>query len=244
MSEGHNPLTQFEVNPIISMQPLAGHNVDFTNASAWMVLAIISAFLFFTLGMRGRALVPGRWQSMVELTYEFVADMVKDTVGNEGKQYFPFIFSLFIFILFCNLLGLIPMAFTVTSHIIVAFALAMVVFLGITIIGIARHGFGFLRLFMPDGVPILLAPIIIPIEVVSYLSRPISLSVRLSANMMAGHILLKVVAGFVGVMGLFGFVPMLVLIGFTGFEFFVALLQAYIFTMLTCVYLNDAIHLH
>ncbi|HJO96508.1 MAG TPA: F0F1 ATP synthase subunit A, partial [Rhodospirillales bacterium] len=177
--------------------------------------------------------------------YEFIAGMVRDNVGNEGRKYFPFVFSLFMFILFANLIGLLPYSFTFTSHIIVTFAMAITVFLGVTVIGIVRHKLHFLSFFMPAGVPVVMAPILIPIEIVSYLSRPVSLSIRLFANMMAGHTMMKVFAGFVIPLGILGgWAPLAVDVALTGFEFLVAFLQAYVFTILTCLYLNDAIHLH
>ena len=171
--------------------------------------------------------------------------MVRDNVGTEGRPYFPFIFSLFMFILFANLIGLVPYSFTFTSHIIVTFAMAITVFLGVTVIGIIRHGLRFFTLFLPSGVPMVMAPLLIPIEIVSYLSRPVSLSIRLFANMMAGHTMLKVFAGFVVPLGILGgWAPLAVDVALTGFEFLVAVLQAYVFTILTCLYLNDAINLH
>ncbi|HLW27650.1 MAG TPA: F0F1 ATP synthase subunit A, partial [Kiloniellales bacterium] len=176
--------------------------------------------------------------------YEMIAGMVRDNVGNEGRAYFPFIFSLFLFILFGNLLGMIPIGFTFTSHLVVTFFMAMVIFIAVTVIGFVRHGAGYLRLFFPHGAPLWTAVILVPIEIISYLSRPISLSMRLFANMMAGHILLKVFAGFTLLMGIAGIIPLVALVGITALEFLVAVLQAYIFTILTCVYLHDAIHLH
>tara|TARA_B100000676_G_C18044883_1_gene827269 strand:- start:1539 stop:2126 length:588 start_codon:yes stop_codon:yes gene_type:complete len=195
--------------------------------------------------MRKRLLVPGRWQSLAEISYEFIAGMIRDNVGSEGRKYFPFVFSLFMFILFANLIGLIPYAFTFTSHIVVTFAMALVVFLGVTVIAIARHGLHFFSFFLPSGIPMLMAPVLVPIEVLSYLSRPISLSIRLFANMMAGHTMMKVFAGFVIPLGIFGgWAPLSVDVALTAFEFLVAFLQAYVFTVLTCLYLNDAINLH
>jgi F-type H+-transporting ATPase subunit a len=195
--------------------------------------------------MRKRALVPGRWQSLAEVVYEFVAMTLRETVGDEGRKYFPLVFSLFIFIAVCNLIGMVPGSFTVTSHMSVTFGLAVVVFFVTTLVAIFRHGFKFLGFFLPHGTPWWLAPLMVAIELVSYLSRPISLSIRLGANMMVGHMLLKIVAGFVIGMGLLGgWLPLAVMVAFTGFEIFIALLQAYIFTILTCVYLNDAVHLH
>ncbi|MBN67595.1 MAG: F0F1 ATP synthase subunit A [Rickettsiales bacterium] len=244
MAAGHSPLAQFEVKPLIPMPELAGFNIDFTNASLFMVLAVAATILFLSLSVRGRALVPGRWQSMAELSYQFIANTVRDNCGNEGKAYFPFIFTLFMFILLCNLLGMIPYSFTVTSHIIVTFALALFIFVGVTLIAIFKHGFKFLGFFLPHGTPWWMAPMMYFIELFSYLARPVSLSVRLAANMMAGHTMLKVIAGFVVMLGVAGVAPLLLLVALTGFEVGIALLQAYIFTVLTCVYLNDALHLH
>ncbi len=239
-----NPLKQFEINTIVPIH-LGGVDASFTNAALFMVLTVAVVTLFLTLSMRGRALIPGRWQSMAELAYDFIANMVRDNVGNEGRRYFPFIFSLFMFILFANLIGLIPYAFTFTSHIIVTFAMAIFVFVGVTVIGFVRHGLHFFTFFAPSGVPVVMAPLLIPIEILSYLSRPVSLSIRLFANMMAGHTMLKVFAGFVVPLGLLGgWAPLAVNVALTGFEFLVAFLQAYVFTVLTCLYLNDAIHLH
>ena len=241
----HSPLAQFKINSLISMPEMAGYNVDFTNSSLFMVLAMLVSIAFLSLGIKGRALVPGRWQSMVELTYQFVATTVKDNVGSEGKAYFPFIFTLFMFVIFCNLLGLLPYSFTVTSHIAVTFAMAIVIFLGVTVIAIIKHGLmTFLGSFLPEGTPKIMAPLMYFIELFSYLARPVSLSVRLSANMMAGHTMLKIIGGFVIMLGAAGIAPLLFLAGLIGFEVFVAILQAYIFTVLTCVYLNNAIHLH
>lgn len=239
-----DPLHQFAVYPVVPIK-LGTVDASLTNAGAFMLLTVTVVVLFMYLGMRARARVPGRWQSVVELGYEFVAGMVKENVGSAGRKYFPFIFSLFMFILFANLIGLIPYSFTFTSHIIVTFAMAMFVFLGVTLIAIFKHGFKFLTMFMPSGVPMVMAPVLIPIEVVSYLSRPISLSIRLFANMMAGHTMMKVFAAFVVPLGfLGGWAPLAVDVALTGFEFLVAFLQAYVFTVLTCLYLNDALHLH
>ncbi len=239
-----NPLAQFEINTLVPIQ-LGEVDASFTNSGLFMVLAVTGITLFLTLGMRGHRLVPGRWQSMAELSYEFIASMVRENVGTEGRAYFPFIFSLFMFILFANLIGLVPYSFTFTSHIIVTFSMAITVFLGVTVIGIIRHGLRFFTLFLPTGVPMVMAPLLVPIEIVSYLSRPVSLSIRLFANMMAGHTMLKVFAGFVVPLGILGgWAPLAVDVALTGFEFLVAVLQAYVFTILTCLYLNDAIHLH
>jgi len=224
---------------------LFGLDASFTNASFYMVLAVVLVTSFLVLSVRGRALVPTRSQSVAELLYEFVAKMVRQNVGHEGMKYFPFVFTLFIFILALNMLGMIPGTFTVTSHIIVTFALAATVFVVVTAIGFARHGFGYLKLFVPEGVPFWLMPLIVPIELISYLIRPISLSVRLFANMMAGHTMLKVFAGFaVSLPVVAKIAPVLFTVAFTGLEFVVAFLQAFIFTVLTCIYLNDAVNMH
>ncbi len=238
-----NPVEQFKIEPLIPLE-IGGVNVSFTNSSLWMVVAVVLSTAFLTLSVSGRALVPGRWQSMAELMYEFVANMIRDNVGSEGRKYFPFIFSLFMFVLFGNLLGMVPYTFTFTSHIIVTFGLAIVIFIGVTIIGFARHGAGYLRMFFPHGAPLATAVILVPIELISYCSRPFSLAIRLFANMTVGHIILKVMAGFIIALGVFGIAPMAFLGGVTVLEFGIALLQAYVFTILTCIYLHDAIHMH
>lgn len=240
--EAHSPLAQFEIQPLFDIQ-LFGHNVSFTNSSLWMLIAAFSALFLLAMGTRKMQLVPNRWQCASEMLVSFVSDIVQSNAGKEGMKYFPFIFTLFMFILFCNLAGMIPMSFTATSHIIVTFAMAATIFLAVTLIGFARHGTHFLSLFLPAGTPWWMAPLMILIELVSYLARPVSLSIRLAANMLAGHLLLKIVAGFV-MIGLLGVFPFAFLLIFTGFEIFIACLQAYIFTLLTCIYLNDAIHLH
>ncbi len=244
MAAGLNPLDQFKIHYFTNFPEVAGMNLNFTNSALFMVLALGLVAAFMSLSMRGRALVPGRWQSMAEMSYEFVANMVRDNVGSEGRKYFPFIFTLFMFIVALNVLGLMPYSFTATSHIAVTFALAAFIFLAVTFIAIYRHGLKFFGFFLPHGTPWWLAPLMIFIELFAYLARPISLSVRLGANMMAGHTMLKVIAGFVTAMGVFGIVPLAFLMVLSGFELFVAILQAYIFTVLTCVYLNDSIHLH
>ena len=239
-----NPnIEQFEIQKLVPLE-IGGMNVSFTNSALFMVISVILITAFLTLSVRGRALVPGRWQSLAEVFYEFVANMIRDNVGTEGRKYFPFVFSLFMFVLFGNMLGMIPYAFTYTSHIIVTFGLAAVVFIGVTIIGFARHGTHYLRMFFPHGAPLATAIILVPIELISYLSRPFSLGVRLFANMTVGHIILKVMGGFVVALGVFGIVPMAFLGGVTVLEFGIALLQAYVFTILTCIYLHDAIHMH
>lgn len=244
MAEQHSPLHQFEIHPIIPIN-VAGIDISFTNSSLFMVLTTLIVASFFIMAMRSRALVPGRMQSMAEACYQFVATIVKENVGSEGRKYFPFIFSIFMFVVVGNLLGMLPYSFTITSHIIVTFALAIAIFIGVTVIALFRHGLHFFSFFLPKGTPWWLAPLMVVIELFAYLARPVSLSVRLAANMVAGHILLKVIAGFVVSMGLmWGWVPIPFIVVLTGFEIFIALLQAYIFTILTCVYLNDAIHLH
>jgi F-type H+-transporting ATPase subunit a len=243
LAEAHSPLAQFEIKRLVDID-IAGIDASFTNSSMWMVISIVAISAMLTLSMRGRAMVPGRWQSISELSYEFIANMLRDNVGSEGRRYFPFVFTLFMFILFANVLGLIPYSFTSTSHIIVTFSMAIVVFLGVTVIGIVRHKGKFLSLFVPSGVPVFLMPLLIPIEIISYLTRPVSLSLRLFANMMAGHTLLKVFGGFVVALGMFGIAPLVFIVALYGLELIVAFLQAYVFTILTCLYLNDAVHLH
>lgn len=243
--EAHGPMHQFEINRLSQKLELFGFDASFTNSSLYMVIATVLVVGFLSYAMSGRQLVPGRAQSVAEMLYEFVANMIRENVGTEGMKYFPFVFSLFIFILALNMLGMIPGTFTVTSHIVVTFALAALVFLVVTAIGFINHGAGYLKLFVPDGVPIWLMPLIVPIEVISYLIRPISLSVRLFANMMAGHTMLKVFAGFaVSLPVVAKAAPVLFTVAFTGLEFVVAFLQAFIFTVLTCIYLNDAVNMH
>jgi len=243
LAAGHSPLAQFEIKRWVPIK-IGELDISFTNSSTFMVLTVVVVSAFLILGMRRNALIPGRWQSMVELLYIFIANLLRDTVGKEGRPYFPFIFTVFMFILVGNLFGMIPYSFTFTSHIVVTFAMALVVFLGVTIIAIAKHRLYFFTFFMPPGVPLLMAPLLVPIEIISYLSRPISLSVRLFANMLAGHTLLKVFAGFVVSLGMFGVFPLAFIIALTGLEIVIALLQAFVFTILTCLYLNDALHLH
>jgi len=238
-----SPLEQFEIH-ILKPIDVGGINASFTNASLFMAIAVVAVTAFLVLGMRRAAVVPGRWQSMAEILYEFVAGMIRDNAGHGAKAYFPFIFTLFMFILFANLIGLIPGSFAVTSHIIVTFALAAVVFLGVTLIAIAKHGLKFFTYFLPPDTPLYMAPLLVPIEVISYLARPVTLALRLFANMMAGHTMLHVFAGFVVLLGLFGIAPLAVIIALYVLELLVALLQAYVFAILTCLYLHDALHLH
>ncbi len=240
-----NPMHQFEVYKIGPEINLGGVNLSYTNASLFMTISAILILSLLFLGTKKKSLIPSKIQLITELSYTFVAKMINDTAGSGARSFFPFVFTLFMFVLFCNMVGMLPYSFTVTSHIIVTFVLASVVFLGVTIIGFIKHGFKYLELFVPKGVPILLLPLIIIIEIISYLSRPVSLSVRLFANMMAGHTMLKVFGGFVISLGLLGgWLPLGFSVALTGLEILVAFLQAYVFAILTCIYLNDALNLH
>ena len=240
-----NPMTQFNVNRIGPEIKVGALDISFTNASLFMVISTIAILLIFNLGSKKNSLLPDRTQLLAELSYSFVAKMISDTAGTKAKPYFAFIFSLFMFVLFCNMFGMIPYTFTVTSHIIVTFVLATFIFIGVTVIGFMKHGIGYLKLFVPSGVPIVLLPLIVVIEIISYLSRPISLSVRLFANMMAGHTMMKVFGGFVISLGIVGgWLPLSFSVALTGLEILVAFLQAYVFAILTCIYLNDALNLH
>jgi len=239
-----NPLEQFEIKTIIPFE-INGIDLSFTHSALWMGIAIVTCTLLLTLSMRKKAMVPGRWQNVAEMFYEFVAGMVKDNLGNEGRKFFPFVFSIFMVVLMGNLLGLIPYAFTYTSHIVVTGALALMVFFVATLVGLMRHGLHFFSLFLPKGLPWPLIPLIVTIEIISYLSRPISLSVRLFANMVAGHTMLKVFAGFSVSLGVvLGVLPMIVNVALIGLEVMIAFIQAYVFAVLTCIYLKDAIELH
>ncbi|EKE09959.1 MAG: ATP synthase subunit a [uncultured bacterium] len=238
-----DPLHQFEIHPLIPLR-IMDIDVSFTNSSLFMVLAVLSTILFLVGGIYHSKPIPGRWQSLVEMTHGFIMNLIDETVGVKGRHYFPFIFTLFMFILMGNLIGMIPYNFTFTSHIIVTFGLATIAFTFATLIGFTRHGFQYFKLFVPQGAPIYMLPIIIPIEILSYFSRPVSLSIRLFANMMAGHTMLKVFASFTILLGLFGIAPLAVNTLLTAFEILVAILQAYVFTILTCIYIHDAVHLH
>jgi F-type H+-transporting ATPase subunit a len=245
---GLDPMHQFEVHPIVELPQIGGVDVSFTNASLWMALAVGSISLLMIAASRPTNLVPGRLQLLGEMAYSFVANMIKENIGTEGMKFFPFIFTLFMFILFCNMLGMLPYSYTVTSHLIVTFALAATVFMLVTLVGFFRHGIGFLKLFVPSGIPVVLLPLLVVIEVISYLTRPVSLSVRLFGNMMAGHTMLKIFGGFVVGLGSAGLVPLAIapfalMVAFTGLELLIAGLQAYVFTILTCIYLNEAIHM-
>ena len=244
-----SPLAQFEIKKIIEMEAF-GYDISFTNSSLAMIMTVVFISLFMYLGLRNLEIIPSKRQSVVESSYEFISGMIGDNIGNEGMKYFSFIFTLFLFILVGNLLGMLPYSFTWTSHIIVTFSIAFFIFIGVTLIAIYKHGFvKFLKFFAPSGVPKPMLILLVPIEIISYLSRPISLSVRLFANMMAGHTLLKVIGGFVFVLGANSFIvggilPFAFLIALTGLEIVIAFLQAYVFAILTCLYINDAIHLH
>ncbi|KQR77480.1 ATP synthase F0F1 subunit A [Rhizobium sp. Leaf384] len=236
------------INEIVPIH-IGGLNLSFTNASLFMVATLVLAIGFLYLTTTSRSVVPGRMQSVSELSYEFIASMLREGAGSHGMHFFPMVFSLFMFILTANLLGMVPYFFTITSQIIVTFALALFVIGTVLVYGFYKHGFGFLKVFVPSGVPGILLPLVVAIEIISFLSRPISLSVRLFANMLAGHITLKVFAGFVaslGTMGALGIggaiLPLIMTVALTGLEFLVAFLQAYVFAVLTCMYLNDAVH--
>tara|TARA_Y100001968_G_C19305250_1_gene691297 strand:- start:226 stop:963 length:738 start_codon:yes stop_codon:yes gene_type:complete len=240
---GQSPLEQFVIKPIVPME-IGGVDVSFTNSALFMTIAVVVATVFLLLGMRRSDIVPGRWQAAVELSYDFIAGLLRDTVGAEGRKYFPIIFTLFMFVLLGNLLGMVPYSFTFTSHIVVTFAMAIMIFIGVTVLGFVRHGMHFFSFFAPPGTPVVMLPLLVPIEIISYLSRPISLSVRLFANMLAGHTLIKVIAGFIALLGVAGVLPFALVVALTGLEILIAFLQAYVFAILTCLYINDAIHLH
>ena len=239
-----NPMYQFNVYRIGQEIKINNIDISFTNASLFMVISSLAILIIFNLGTK-RSIIPNKIQLLAELSYSFISKMISDTAGSKAKPYFSFIFSLFMFVLFCNMFGMIPYSFTVTSHIIVTFVLAAFIFIGVTIIGFIKHGLGYLKLFVPSGVPMVLLPLIVVIEIISYLSRPISLSVRLFANMMAGHTMMKVFGGFVVSLGIVGgWLPLGFSVALTGLEILVAFLQAYVFAILTCIYLNDALNLH
>ena len=250
-AEHEGPMNQFAVERIGAPLHLGPYDISFTNSAMWMIIAVSLASLILLIGMARAAMVPGRMQSIAELSYEFVANTVRANAGEAGMRFFPLVMTLFIFILFANVLGLIPFSFTPTSHIIVTFAMAALVFLLTIIVGLWNHGLHWFSLFVPGGVPAWMLPLIVPIEIISFLSRPISLSVRLFANMLAGHTILAVFASFVvglgfagGILSVGAAVPMLAIIGITALELLVAGLQAYVFAVLTSIYLNEAINLH
>jgi F-type H+-transporting ATPase subunit a len=245
-----DPIHQFEIKKILNLGTVGGQEIAFTNSALFMGIAVAGISLLMIGATASRALVPGRTQSLAEMSYEFVADMIRSTAGPDGMRFFPFVFTLFMFILFLNMLGMLPLAgFTVTSHIVITAALALLVFITVIVYGLAHNGLRFFKLFVPSGIPVYILPLIVLIEVMSFLSRPISHSVRLFANMLAGHITLKVFAGFVVMLGAFGIggwvgaiLPLALTVALTALELLVAFLQAYVFAILTCIYLNDAIH--
>ncbi len=243
----NDPMKQFEVHRIAEIN-IGGLDLSFTSSSLMMVISVLIVLFFLYIATAKQDLVPGKLQSIAEIIYEFVADMILSTNGNEGLRFFPFVFSLFIFVLLANLLGLFPVFLTITSQIIVTLSLALTVMAVVIGYGVYKNGLRFLKIFVPSGVPIYVLPIVIPIEVFSFLSRPVSLSVRLFANMLAGHILLKIFAGFIVTLGAAGVwailspLPLVFTIALTALELLVAFLQAYVFAILTCIYLNDALH--
>ena len=238
-----HPLEQFKIEPLIPIH-IGGLDLSYTNASLFMTIAVVLITALLVLGTRRGALVPGRWQSVAEMSYEFVADMVDTNSGHGAEPFFPFIFTLFMFVLFANFLGLIPYSYTITSQIIVTFALAATVFIGVTIVGFAKHGLHFFRFFVPEGVPIVLLLLLVPIELLSYCIRPFTLSIRLFANMLAGHTMLAIFGGFAASVGLAAIFPVLLDVAIYALEVLVAALQAYVFAILTALYLRDALHMH
>ena len=239
-----NPLQQFEIKTLLPIK-VAGMDLSFTNSSLYMMLALLAATLLMILPMRRKATIPGRWQNLPEMLYEFVNGIVRDTIGPGGMRFMPLVFTLFMLVLMGNLLGLVPYGFTITSHIIVTAVLGFFVIGVVTLMGFVNHGWHFFSLFAPAGLPKFIYLILVPIEVISFLSRPITLAVRLGANMIAGHTVLKVFALFSVQMGLmFGIIPMVFNSALVALELLVAVLQAYIFAVLTCVYLKDAVELH
>jgi len=244
----NGPIHQFQIHKIVPIE-VGGLDFSFTNSSLFMVVSVLLAASFLYFATSARSLIPGRAQSVAEMSYEFIANILREGAGSAGMKFFPLVFTLFMFVLTANLLGMFPYFYTVTSQIIVTFALSMLVILIVVFYGFFKHGFGFLKLFLPQGVPAILLPLVIAIEVISFLARPISLSVRLFANMLAGHITLKVFAGFVASLGALGalgvggaILPLIMTVALTALEFLVAFLQAYVFAVLTCMYLNDALH--
>lgn len=245
----YSPLEQFEIVPLLSF--FFGSKFAFTNSSLFLFISIFVIIVFYRVTLFKSTIVPNRWQSISEMIYEFVQGMLYEALGEKGSRFLPFIFTTFTFIFFCNVLGMIPYTFTVTSHIIFTFGLGMTTFIGLNIIGLKRHGLHFFSLFLPPGAPLALAPLLVPIELISYVFRVVALSVRLFANMMAGHTLLKILATFAwkmlaagGIFLIIQLFPMIVIIAITGLELAIAFLQAYVWTTLTCLYLSDAINLH
>lgn len=244
-----NPIHQFEIQPLVPFS-IGGVDLSFTNSSLWMTVGIVLSISLLTLAMRKKAIIPTRGQLVAEGLYKFIANMVRDNVGEKGMGYFPLVFTLFMIVLLGNILGMVPGSFTYTSHVAVTGMLALIIFLLVTVMGFVKHGLHFLQLFCPPGVPLWIAPLIIPIEIISYLSRPITLSLRLFINMLAGHLMLKVIAGFsvmmfsAGAIGMLGSIgPVIFNILLIGFEVFVAFVQAYVFALLACIYLRDTVEL-
>jgi F-type H+-transporting ATPase subunit a len=242
-----DPIHQFNIQKIFTIGHIGGQEIAFTNSSAYMLVTVVLTALLMLA--TGRQLVPGRMQSIAEISYEFVADTIRSTAGKEGMKFFPFVFTIFMLVTVSNMVGIIPYTFTISSHIIVTAALAFLVFFTVLIYGFYKNGLRFFKLFVPSGIPIAILPLVVAIEVISFLSRPISHSVRLFANMLAGHITLKVFASFItmlgamGIVGVFGAaLPLALVVALTALEMLVAFLQAYVFTILTCIYINDAIH--
>lgn len=246
----YSPLEQFEIVKLFPME-VQGFDVSFTNSSLFCTLILVTTMYLFRLSISNKAIIPNQWQTVAEELYSFVYNMVTENVGKEGLKYFPLIFSLFMFILIANLLGMIPYSFTVTSHIIVTFGLSLSIFIGVTLIGFYTHRVHFFSILLPSGTPLLLSFFLVIIELISYIARAFSLAIRLFANLMSGHSLLKILAGFAwtmlsigGIFYLLSLIPLVVVFAVTGLEVGIAMLQAYVFTILTCLYLNDAIHLH
>jgi F-type H+-transporting ATPase subunit a len=245
-----DPIHQFDIKNLFKIGQIGDHAIYFTNSSAYMLLSVAVICLLTVRGMKGRQLVPGRYQSMAELSYVFVANMIRSTAGEDGMKFFPLVYSLFMFILVSNVIGIIPYTFTVSSHIIVTAAFALLVFFTVLIYGFYKNGLKFFKIFVPPGIPIYILPLVVTIEIISFLTRPLSHSVRLFANMLAGHITLKVFAGFIALLGtslgaigwMGGVLPLALTVALTALELLVAFLQAYVFAILTCIYLNDAIH--
>ena len=238
-----NPLKQFAIKPLIPIH-VGGYDISFTNSALLMTIAFVFIVVLFFVGTSRKALVPGRLQSAAEMMYEFVANMVEDNAGHGSAKYIPLVMAIFLVVLFGNVLGLVPYSFTYTSHIIVTAALSLFIFVTVVLLSLKNHGIGFFKMFFPPGAPIFLAPLLIPIEVLSFVFRPISLSVRLISNMMSGHVMLQLFAGFTIALGLFGVLPLTFVVLLTGFEILVALLQAYVFALLTSIYLKDTLEAH
>jgi F-type H+-transporting ATPase subunit a len=244
-----DPIEQFNIEKIFTIGHIGNQEIAFTNSSAYMFGTVVLISLLMIGGVAGKQLVPSRFQSMAELSYEFVANTIRSTADTEGMKFFPFVFSIFMLIAVSNIIGIIPYTFTISSHIIVTAALALTVFVTVLVYGFYKNGLKFFKLFVPSGVPVVILPLVVAIEIISFLSRPVSHSVRLFANMLAGHITLKVFASFITMLGAFGFVgwfgallPLALVVALTALELLVAFLQAYVFAILTCIYLNDAIH--